>query len=314
MLTINSMGFFTNPYHPLELRSSTILFPEMDDFVSTGLAVIGSTEDGYFEVPIFQTRFSAERNNIHWFDLYFPSQVAPTDYLYQGGDSQSISGGEMIRLQCLLYALDEKSHQTIGLTNFLTDLAESTGVSDGALYDPSVASIELIDSLQAEHYFIHTVRPHGREIEVYLNKWLPSDGVTPTIETPSVKLTRITFRPKPNKSLNSPKWRTWDNYSLSRIFLENFLKLNIKDPARIFTQKGTTQLLERFTWTKLSLMTNSEARTARILFIQENPGLVSHPKQLAESLKKAELYAPGTSNSQIAKFLPSLIEEAFPSH
>ena len=312
VFTVKIMGYFTNPYRALELQSSTIIFPEMESFVSTGLAVAGSTEDGYFEVPIFQTRFSAEHSNLHWFDLYFPSQVAPSEYLYLGGDSKPISGGEMIRLQCLLYALDEKSHQSIGLINFLTDLAESTGVSDETLYEPNVASIELIDPLREKNYFIHTARPHGREIDVYLNKWLPFNGAVPSLETPSVRVTGMNFRPKADKSLNKPRWRKWDNYSISRIFMREFLKLGIPNPSEMFTEKGVSQLLEKFTWSKLSLMTNSEARAARVLFIQKNPNLVSNPKQLAESLKKAELYAPGTSNSQIAKFLPSLIKQAFP--
>lgn len=305
------MGYSLNPYSPLQLQDSTILFEEPGELVPTGLSIKGTTEAGPFQIPLFQTRYSADSGRLGWEDLYFPADFAPIEYWARNCDCLGYGSGKMVRMHCLLYELKKLSSDAIKLVQFLDELNKTTGANNSSVLDLTTTEIELVPAAAETGHFVSYVNSHERELSVHFSRWIGSEAVNKE-ERAHVLVDQAIFRPTPQRRLNKAKRHPWEHFNLSHALWEDFNRIGFDSAASIFTPKGEQQLLRFFAWTKLALMTNREARAARVALLQKEHTRSDDIGAIAASLKTAELYSSNTSLSQIKKYLPGLLTEAFP--
>ncbi|MEP2777268.1 MAG: hypothetical protein ABJQ29_14525 [Luteolibacter sp.] len=305
------MGYSINPYAPIHLCNSTVFLENTGDLVAVGLSVTGTTESGWFEVPLFQTSYSARVGRLQWKDLYFPGNMAPVEYWVRNFDCINGPGGMMARLECLLYELNQLSGGTIQLISILMELSDSTGASNGSIMDWKTTEIELVPAAANAGHFVSYVNAHERELSVQISRWIGDESVEKESRT-HILVEYLTFRPTPQRRLNKSQRLRWKHNNLSQALWEEFDRNGFESAASIFTPRGEEQLLGFFRWTKLSLMTNAEARVARIAHLQGQHVKSDDAGSIAASLIAAELYSPNTSLSQIKKQIPKLLSEAFP--
>lgn len=218
----------------------------------------------------------------------------------------------MVRAECLLYELNRLSGGRIHLLEFLGDLNASTGVTDNSFIDPKTIGIELVPVLRDSGHFVSCVISHERELTVYFSRRIGTE-FEKNKNSSHMIVEQITYRPTPSRRLNKARRHEWNHFNLSHALWEDLKAMNLEDATAFFTPQGEQQLLSFFKWTKLSLMTNPEARKARVAYLQEKHTPDDSAMEIAQSLKNAELYSRNTSLSQIKKYLPKLLSEAFPS-
>lgn len=121
----------------------------------------------------------------------------------------------------------------------------------------------------------------------------------------------LEFRPRCGK-LNDGKWigQRWHE-NIENHFFERFATIAPRTPKDCFRgPEDIENLLTHFEWATTTRHSEPELRQMRIEAIQKAPELWAKPKELAELLKRKDLYSRSTSSSQIVKFLPALIEKA----
>lgn len=300
------MGFFLNKYTALQLVRVSQSIAIDDDFVDTGYSIVGTTQEGEFEIALLKGSLIIQSS---WPNFYVSMDVLPIDIKYAEHQLVYSRVGELVELTALLYAINSVSSENANIHDFLFRMLNEFKIKcfDSCNVDP--LSIALIPELVELGFGVDCVISTERIMHVYLAKWDSHDMIEKNISL-RIGVVKMEFKPTPTKKLNCGKWHEPRDYSVCSILLEVLKSYGINDPADCFIQSGKKELLTHFKWSKLAMMTNKEARSARIGFIQDNLYLASDIKSLAEALKNAELYSPNTSMSQIRKFLPGLLDEA----
>ena len=148
--------------------------------------------------------------------------------------------------------------------------------------------------------------PYGRTITVQFGWVFPQDR-----RDSSCKLClyagSIEFKPKPDRTLGKGDWRPPLEVSASYLLAD---WLESKAKKGVLSETGIKAALENFKWTRVSTLTNREAKQARIDFVREHPELHSNHHVLAKALKTAELYSDTAEVYAIKKQVPRLIQEA----
>jgi len=117
----------------------------------------------------------------------------------------------------------------------------------------------------------------------------------------------IEFKPRPDRTLGKGAWRPPLEVSVSYL-LADWLELMGK--PGMLSEMGVQAAVDNFKWTRVSLLTNTEAAKARIDFVRDHPELHNNHQSLAKALKEAELYSDTMEIYAIKKQVLKLIEKA----
>ena len=240
-----------------------------------------------------------------WEDLYVCIDTVPFNFDCWGYQYLRGIDKDYYRLDCIISVLYEKNkrlrvHSFVESVQWNLELKKSR-----TLFSHFEGEQPLQSDLLSFGYRTHLITSHGRSLTIYLS-W--SAG----LDTPMIEIGSMTFRPKPDRSLNEGSWSPPVEHTLIHVLWVEFIKIAPNKPIECLSSRGKTHVLDNFTWTKLSLMSPKEARLARIQFVKKHPELHKKPRLLAEAIKEKGLYAESTSVSQIMKSLPSLIAAITP--
>lgn len=114
------------------------------------------------------------------------------------------------------------------------------------------------------------------------------------------------FHPQPNRSLDNGRWQLPAETSLGFVLGQMAVALIGSQPVKSLSPAGKQAALKAFRWTKVSTLTASELRQARLSFINDHPQLEEQPKELAKAMKEAGLWTSITELHVIVKQIARL--------
>jgi hypothetical protein len=218
---------------------------------------------------------------------------------------KQLLGGPYITLSAFLAELYKLFEGATPIQRLLQGLAEvGMPVTTCLPQLEKTASYRLRSEIEDHGYRVGSVSSYGRRILVDF-VWTASTNDENTTVAGLVT-GGVDFRPRPNRTLGPGRWVDARKHSVEELLFAQLQSLSTGAPTELFTNQTKTRMLAEFNWTPLALMTNEQARHARIEFIRANSSLTKDTKHLAQAMKDAKLYSEETSLSQICKFLPSL--------
>ena len=150
---------------------------------------------------------------------------------------------------------------------------------------------------------------YGRTITVHL-AWMPKSSCLDHEQSAGIHAAGLVLRPRPDRTLACPRWLEPHETTLAFLFTARFRKMYSGNEVKVLSEAGRQFVLDRFKWTKLALMTNREARLARVEFARNHLELLDRPRDLVAALKAAGLYAEATPASKILRNISPIMEAA----
>jgi hypothetical protein len=129
-------------------------------------------------------------------------------------------------------------------------------------------------------------------------------------ESPYFCAGAMEFRPRPDRTLNNGKWLTPVPGHLIALLRDIMQKACPGTPLNLLSEEGQRIVLDAFKWTPLAMMSNKQAKQARVEFAKKHPELLESPRELALAMRKAQLYSESTSMGNILDHLGSIIAAA----
>ena len=148
--------------------------------------------------------------------------------------------------------------------------------------------------------------PYGRTITVQFGWVFPQDRRDSNCKL-CLYAGSIEFKPKPDRTLGKGAWRPPLEVTVSYLLAD---WLEAKGKNGVLSEVGVKSTLDNFKWTRVSLLTNQEAKQARIDFVREHPELHGNHHALAKALIEAELYSDTAQIYAVKKQVPKLIQVA----
>jgi hypothetical protein len=148
--------------------------------------------------------------------------------------------------------------------------------------------------------------PYGRTITVQFGWVFPQDRRDSNCKL-CLYAGSIEFKPRPDRTLGKGAWRPPLEVTVSYL-LADWLE-SMGKPGML-SEMGVKAAVDNFKWTRVSLLTNTEAAKARIDFVRDHPELHNNHQSLAKALKDAELYSDTMEIYAIKKQVLKLIEKA----
>jgi hypothetical protein len=276
---------------------------------NTGCILEFSTIAEGYEMEIFRcSPYSFQQND---FAAYAVREIdMPFDIDCFNFQVKELCGGPYIALTAFLAGMYDLSNGLTPIKRFFSDFAETLPFESCCCRHRCVdaSRYSLQSELAEAGYRVNAVVTYGRRVDVEFG-WQVSSRTRLKKEL-TLSVGGAEFRPRPDRTLGSGKW-----FPHRRSFVESRLRAKLYsfgsgDPSELLTDAARSNILAEFNWTPLALMTQKEARQARIRFVRENAQIADDTRRLAQALKEAKLYSETTSLSQIRKFLPSLLTKA----
>jgi hypothetical protein len=214
--------------------------------------------------------------------------------------------GRLVSLEAMLCSLYVKHEVRLPITSLLVEFRDHLPVNrcnyprienGSKLLNPGLAKA----GFEVIKYFCY-----GRTLSVQFGWVFPQDRHDLNSKL-NLYAGMIEFRPKPDRTLGKGRWIIPIETSLSYLFTD---MLESSGNEGLLSETGIQAAVDSFKWTKVSLLTNREAKQARIEFVREHHELHADPRALARALKRAELYSNTTEIYAIKKQVPRLIREA----
>ena len=234
----------------------------------------------------------------------------PFEITTWGFQVKHFAGGPYITLSAYLAGIYKRFDRLRPIQDFLFDFRELLPV-EGLWGLASEAEYPLKPWATSAGYRVAHVMPHGRRLTVEI-VWLFPQDRNAEASNSYLDAAVIEFRPKHDHTLGLGKWGGHRECFVENLLFENLQNIARNNPSSFFEKAATSRMLKEFDWTPLALMTNSQARQARVEFVKKHRHLIEDPKAMAVALTRAGLYGPKTTPHQICKFLPSLISAAAP--
>jgi|SRR6185437_1535199 len=272
--------------------------------VSIGASLEFSTPSACYSIPLYRKVCSYDPEKFNLSSIVIHPKDIPCDVEYRLFYSVESSEGTFVPLDAVLVGMVHDFTIERSAWDILGDLAETLRPAFDWRRLPGL----LKDSFEQDGFGISMIDTYGRYVKVILSWSLPVERGKD--EEGAVLVSWMDFRPKADGTLGYGSWKEPFKDSFSNVLYQTFRRKNHSHPVDLLSEFGKRNLLAYFEWTPLARMTPKEARVARVKFISQNPDLKSNPKQLAEKLRAAGLYASSTSLHQVLKFLPSLISES----
>ena len=203
-------------------------------------------------------------------------------------------GGPYIAVGAFISALYKQFSGLQPVEKFLEDFYDRLPVADVSINSKAASLYPLIPNVSDAGYRVSYVFPDGRFIRVGVD-WVFPQAAANGNHAGHLFVVNLKFRPTPARSLDNGKWLHKREQFVERLLADRLAKLVGNIPAAMFEEEAKRRMLDQFDWTPLALMTNEQARLARIDFIRKHPELANDTKALAQQLKDAGLYSRDTS-------------------
>lgn len=278
------------------------------DLEHTGYSVELSSDEFVMNATIYRRISNWQPDKTHFSDFFVSEDDVPFSMLpvVRQIQEQATSSGTIIALEAVLASLYIKHEVKRPITTFLTEARDHLPVNH--CYYPRIENgSKMLGSALAKLGFeVITFATYGRTLTVQLGWVFPQDRQDPKAGL-NVYAGTIEFKPQPNRTLAKGKWIIPAESLVSYLFT---IMLESVDQNHLLSETGIKAALKSFKWTRVSTLTNKEAKQARIDFVREHPELHDNHQAMAKALKTAELYSDTAEVYVIKKQVPRLIQEA----
>lgn len=276
-------------------------------FEHTGYSIELAGDEFSLNVSVYRSIFHHQPDHIHFRDFYVSAdeitfRLLPTAKIQQ----QSTAAGELVSLEALLCSLYIRHGIQRPITSFLAEVRKDLPVNH--CYYPRIKDgSKMVTLFLAELGFeVTRFASYGRTLAVQFGWVFPQDRQNREAKLNEYAGT-IDFKPRPDRTLGKGKWNYPRESSLAYLFTD---MLESGGKKGLLSKIGIKAAIEHFKWTRVSLLTNQEAKQARIDFVREHPELHHNYHALAKALKAAELYSGTAEIYAIKKQVPKMIEAA----
>lgn len=281
-------------------------------FRHTGFSMEIVCDDIHFQLPIYKDASHMEGAYSTFSDFYFPEPENgwPVDFTFRWIHDKPTHYGRFVAVSPLLVEIFNQLRPGIAMEDCLRDFRANIPVfrdNFTSWRDIQPGELNLTDSLAKMGFVVSSVHCYGVSLNVDI-AWAFPDDIS---GWKHITAGSIEFRPRCGK-LNDGKWLgQWWQERIESHYFKRFAAVAPAKPIECLRgHEDIENLLKHFEWTKTTLHTEAELRRMRVEAVGDAPELWSQPKQLAEFLKRRELYSAQTGVSQIMKFLPGLLKQA----
>jgi hypothetical protein len=300
-VAIISLGPFITPTGTSGIKARE--FEDTGHCVEFGGDVVG----GY--LPLFLKLDRWQGETVEFRDYYVALENLPFEVDCLNMDIAGFPPHQFVRLECVLVTLYAQNDVRLPLPRFLEDFANCLQLNHG-LQGRMVNGAGMVKADLAEAGFeVVSVFCNGRTLNVDFGWVLPQDRDRPEVRRCFVA-GLADFRPGPNRLLNGGKWLAPRKTMLTSVLEHAFRKLAGKTPIEAMSTIGQVAALERFKWTKVSLLSAKELRMARVEFVRSHPQLHQDLKVMAKAMQQDGLYTDIADLHAIVRQLPKLMIEA----
>lgn len=300
MATI-SLGPFTTPTGTGGTRVHK--YEDTGHCIEFGGDVVG----GYLPLFLKLDRWQAE--TVEFRDYYVAIKDLPFEVDCLNMDIAGFPPSQFVRLECVLVTLYAQNDVRLSLPRFLEDFANCLQLNHG-FQGRMVNGAGMLKTHLADAGFeVISVICNGRSLNVNFGWVLPQDRHRPD-EGRCFVAGWAEFRPGPNRMLNDGRWVAPGKTMLLSVLYPGFKKLAGKTPFEALSAIGQAAVLERFKWTKVSLLSAKELRVARVEFVRNHPQLHQNLKTMAKAMQQDGLYTDIADPRAIVRQLPKLIVES----
>jgi hypothetical protein len=271
----------------------------------------GDVVAGYLPLFLKLDRWQAE--TVEFRDYYVALEDLPFEVDCLNMDIAGFPPSQFVRLECVLVTLYAQNDVRLSLQRFLEDFANCLQLNHG-FQGRMVNGARMMKAHLADVGFeVLSVSCNGRSLNVNFGWVLPQDRHRPD-EGRCFVAGWAEFRPGPNRMLNDGRWVAPGKTMLLSVLYPGFKKLAGKTPIEALSAIGQVAALERFKWTKVSLLSAKELRMARVEFVRSHPQLHQDLKTMAKAMQQDGLYTDIADLHAIVRQLPKLIVEAGDDH
>ncbi len=300
-MAIISLGPFITPTGTSGLQAH--------EFEDTGHRIEfgGDLVSGY--LPLFLKLDRWQADTVEFRDYYVALEDLPFAVDCLNMDVAGFPPSQFIRLECVLVALYSQNDVRLPLPRFLEDFANCLQLDHGFHCRMLNGSAMLKTHLADAGFEVISVICNGRTLNVNFGWVLPQDRHRPEARRCFVA-GWSEFRPGPNRMLNDGKWVAPGKTMLLSVLFPGFMKRAGRTPIEALSTIGLTAALERFKWTKVSLLSVKELRMARVEFIRSHPQFHEDLKAMAKAMQQDGLYTDIADLRAIGRQLPRLMNAA----
>lgn|GEM_PF-4397007 len=300
-MAIISLGPFITPTGTSGVKAGA--FEDTGHCIEFG----GDVVRGY--LPLFLKLDRWQGKTVDFRDYYVAIEALPFEVDCLNMDVAGFPPTQFIRLECVLVTLYKENDVRLPLQRFLEDFAnclqlnhdfDRRMVNGAGMMKPHLADAG---------FEVISVICNGRTLNVDFGWVLPKDRPRPDVRRCFVA-GLADFRPGPSRLLNDGKWLAPKKTRLTSVLYPGFMKLAGKTPIEALSAMGQIAALERFKWTKVSLLTAKELRIARVDFVRSHPQFHQELKTMAKAMQLDGLYTDIADLHAIVRQLPKLIAEA----
>jgi hypothetical protein len=264
----------------------------------------GDVVRGY--LPLFLKLDRWQGETVEFRDYYVALEDLPFEVDCLNMDIAGFPPHQFVRLECVLVTLYAQNDVRLPLPRFLEDFANCLQLNHG-FQGRMVKGAEMMRADLAEAGFeVVSVFCNGRTLNVDFGWVLPQDRRRPDARRCFVA-GLADFRPGPNRLLNQGRWLAPRKTMLTSVLEPGLRKLAGKSPIEALSAMGQVAALERFKWTKVSLLSVKELRRARIEFVRNHPQLQQDLKAMAKEMQQDGLYTDIADLHAIVRQLPKLL-------
>jgi hypothetical protein len=298
------MAFVSIGPHLLKNGMSGLVTPDLEH---TGYSLELSSDEFSLNVCIFRQIRDWQPTKIQLEDFcvqlsQIPFRLTPASEIRE----KDSAIGVLATLDAVLCSLYIKHEVKRPITSLLQELRKDLPLNHCS-YPRLENGAGMVKSDLAELGFeVVGFFPYGRTITVQFGWVFPQDRQD-TNSKLCVYAGSIEFKPRPDRTLGKGEWRPPLEVTVS-YHLADWLET--KGKPGVLSEAGIEATVNSFKWTRVSLLTNQEAKQARIDFVREHPELHQNHHALAKALIKAELYSDTTQTSAVKKQVPRMIQEA----
>lgn len=280
----------------------------VSDLEHTGYSIELSGDEFVMNTEIYRRIYHWQPDKTQFRDFYVSEDEVPFALLPVAGQIQELppGSGKLVALEAVLASLYIKHEVKRPFTSFLTEVRDHLPVNH--CYYPRIENgSEMVDPALAELGFeVIRFATYGRTLTVQLGWVFPQDRPT-SVGGLNVYAGTVEYKPRPDRTLGKGKWLSPAESTVSYLFT---IMLESMDQNHLLSEMGIKAAVGNFKWTRVSTLTNREAKRARIDFVREHPELHGDHHVLAKALKMAELYSDSMEIYAIKKQVPRLIREA----
>jgi hypothetical protein len=273
---------------------------------STGCLLEFSSASQGARIPIYRRRDEGARD---FSDYLFHERDAPFPMRYSPYNAVQTELGLFVGLESLIVALYQERQVARPLERFLSEFRDCLPLEKAAIFSDAKPKAGFKPGLTELGFYLLDMFSYGRRLTASVGWYCPQDRAN-LEHAPFFSAGALEFRPRPDGTLDAGKWLEPAPGHLISLLRDLMRKASPGAPLGLLSEEGKRMILDAFKWTPLARMTNKDARQARVEFAKKHPELLENPKQLAQAMRQAQLYAETTSLRNILGHLDSIIHAA----